>query len=186
MDIQYGLFGTRRRRNGLKGLVILLLAVIMLTGCSYVEKKSNYQSPLEIATEQSEYIMECIVNKDKEGLKSVFSKHIAETHDLDKEIDEFFNFIDGEIISYDAPEGNEGGYTRKDGEYTEKVLNGYIRKIETDNKKHYEIISNSYYIYKNNKEYEGVFYLSIINKDLWGGKKGYPEYGIRIVGEQMQ
>ena len=43
--------------------------------------------------------MECVVNKNKEGLKSVFSKYIAETHDLDKEIDEFFEFIDGEIIS---------------------------------------------------------------------------------------
>ena len=115
--------------------------------------------------------MECIVNKDKEGLKSVFSKYISETHDLDKEIDEFFAFIDGEIVSYDEPEGNEGGYTRRDGEYTEKVLNGYIRKIETDSMKHYEIISNSYYIYKDNEECEGVFYLSIINKDLWGAKK---------------
>ena len=170
----------------MKRLGVVLLVSLMLMGCSLKNKDEDYQPPLEIATEQSEYIMECVVNKDKEGLKSVFSKHIAETHDLDKEIDEFFKFIDGEIISYDAPEGNEGGYTRKDGEYTEKVLNGYIRKIETDNKKHYEIISNSYYIYKNNKEYEGVFYLSIINKDLWGGEKGFPKHGKKIVGEQMQ
>ena len=48
------------------------------------------------------------MNKDKEGLKSVFSNHIEETHDLDKEIDEFFEFIDGNIISYDEPEGHEG------------------------------------------------------------------------------
>ena len=47
------------------------------------------------------------MNKDKEGLKSVFSKHIEETHDLDKEIDEFFEFIDGNIISYDEPKCND-------------------------------------------------------------------------------
>ena len=161
MDIQYGLFGTRRRRNGLKGLVILLLAVIMLTGCSYIEKKSNYQPPLEIATEQSEYIMECVVNKDKEGLKSIFSKHVAETHDLDKEIDEFFEFIDGDIISYDEPEGNEGGYTRRDGEYTEKELTGVIRNIQTDKGKIYSIGYRSYYIYKSNEDYVGIQIINI-------------------------
>ena len=71
-----------------------MLVSLMLMGCSLKNKDEDYQPPLEIATEQSEYIMECVVNKDKEGLKSVFSKHIAETHDLDKEIDEFFKFID--------------------------------------------------------------------------------------------
>ena len=69
-------------------LSIVLLVALMLAGCSHVEDNKDYKAPLEIATEQSEYIMECIVNKDKEGLKSIFSKHVAETHDLDEEIDE--------------------------------------------------------------------------------------------------
>ena len=119
----------------MKNLKIMLLIVLTLTGCSFMDGEEEYQSPMEYATEQSEYIMECIVNKDKEGLKSVFSKHIAQTHDLDKEIDEFFAFIDGEIVSYDEPEGYEGGYTMKDGEYTEKELGGRIRNIRTDKKR---------------------------------------------------
>ena len=108
--------------------------------------------------------MECIVNKDKEGLKSVFSKHIAQTHDLDKEIDEFFKFIDGEIISYDEPEGYEGGYTRKDGEYTEKELGGRIRNVKTNKDNKYYISYKSFYINKNNEDYLGVDYIIITNQ----------------------
>ena len=161
MDIQYGLSGIRRRRNGLKRLVILLLAVIMLTGCSYVEKKKNYQPPLEIATEQSEYIMECVVNKDKEGLKSVFSKHIAETHDLDKEIDEFFEFIDGKIVTYDEPVGREGGAIIYYGEYREKELYGWTENIMTDTGKKYSISFMIYQVHKNNEDKVGVNRITI-------------------------
>ena len=136
----------------------------MLTGCSYIDGDEDYQPPLEIATEQSKYIMECIVNKDKEGLKSVFSKHVSETHDLDKEIEEFFAFIDGEIVSYDEPEGNEGGYTRRDGEYTEKMLNGHTKKIITDVGKEYRVSFMMYQICKANEEKVGVKRITIIDK----------------------
>ena len=166
MDIQYELYGIGRRKDGMKRLVILLL-VVMMTGCSYIEKKSNYQPPLEIATEQSEYIMECVVNKDKEGLKSVFSKHIAETHDLDKEIDEFFEFIDGEIVTYDEPEGHEGGYSIEYGEYIEKKLSGDIDNVKTDKGKTYSIGYQSYYIYKSNEDYIGVGIINIVDEDTW-------------------
>lgn len=118
----------------------------------------------EYATEQSEYIMECIVNKDKEGLKSVFSKNIAETHDLDKEIDEFFDFIDGEIISYDEPEGHEGGYAMKDGEYTDKKLYGWTENVISDTGKEYDINFLMYEIYTSNEKNIGVKRITITDK----------------------
>jgi len=153
----------------LKQLAVVLLVMVVLTGCSFInkdeDKKEENQTPKEYATEQSEYIMECIVNKDKEGLKSVFSKHIAETHDLDKEIDEFFEFIDGEIVSYDEPEGHEGGYKMKEGEYTEKKLYGEIDNIKTDKGKTYSIGYQSYSIYKSNEEYVGVRIVNIRDED---------------------
>ena len=157
--------------TSLKRFIIILLAVLVLTGCSVTnktdEKKEEYQSPKEYATEQSEYIMECIVNKDKQGLKSVFSEHISETHDLDKEIDEFFEFIDGEIVSYDEPEGYEGGYTMEYGKYKEKELYGEIDNIKTDKGKTYSIGYQSYYIYISNESREGINVISIIDEDTW-------------------
>ena len=150
--------------NNLKRLVILFLAVLMLTGCSYIDGDEDYQPPLEIATEQSKYIMECIVNKDKEGLKSVFSKHIAQTHDLDKEIDEFFEFIDGEIVSHGEPEGYEGGYKMRDGGYTEKVLTGKISNIQTNKGDDYSVRIRMYSIYKENSDHVGVSIINIVNE----------------------
>ena len=151
-----------------KYLTVILLIMVAFTGCSFInkdtEKNEDYQSPKEYATEQSEYIMECIVNKDKEGLKSVFSKHIAETHNLDKEIDEFFEFIDGEIISYDEPEGYEGGYRMRYGEYTEKVLTGEINNILTKNGANYSVGMRMYSIYKENRDHEGVSIINIIKE----------------------
>ena len=133
----------------------------MLTGCSYIDGDEDYQPPLEIATEQSEYIMECIVNKDKEGLKSVFSKYISETHDLDKEIDEFFEFIDGKIVSYDEPVGREGGASLAYGEYREKELNGCIENIKTELENQYVISFFMYQICKSNEDRIGVYAIVI-------------------------
>ena len=78
------------------------------------------------------------------------------------------------------------GGTMEYGEYKKKVLNGEIDNIKTNNEKKYEVLINSYYIYRDNKKYEGVFYLSIIDEQLWNLDKSYPEAGIRVVGEQMQ
>ena len=104
---------------------------------------------------------ECIVNKDKEGLKSVFSKHIAETHDLDKEIDEFLEFIDGKIVSYDEPTGYEGSYEMRAGEYYKKELGGDTKNIVTDAEKKYHIGFLSYQIYEKDEDYIGVDIIAI-------------------------
>ena len=163
--------GGIKRMIYLKHLVFILLVMVVLTGCSLINKdedeKEEYQSPTEYAIEQSEYIMECVVNKDKEGLKSVFSKYIAETHDLDKEIDEFFEFIDGEIVSYDAPDGHEGGYTMEDGGYKVKELYGEIDEIKTDKGRRYSIGYQLYYIYITNEKREGISVITIIDEDSW-------------------
>ena len=161
--------GGTKRMIYLKQLGLVLIVMFVFVGCSFIneddEQKKENQLPKEYATEQGKYIMECIVNKDKEGLKSVFSKHIAETHDLDKEIDEFFEFIDGEIISYDEPEGYEGGYTMRDGGYTEKELYGEIDNIKTDKGKTYSIGYQSYSIYKSKESYVGVRIVNIRDED---------------------
>lgn len=46
----------------------------------------------------------------------MFCKEIENTHDLDNEIQRALDFINGEIVSYDKPDGNSGGGTIKYGE----------------------------------------------------------------------
>lgn len=155
-------------------LGITLIVILSLIGCSFIYEDEDYQTPEEYATEQSEYIIECVVNKDKEGLKAVFSKHISETHDLDKEIDEFFEFIDGEIASYDEPEGRECGGIIYYGECRERELNGWTENIMTDTGKKYRISFMMYQICKSNPDYVGVELITITDKtDTKDGERRY-------------
>ena len=148
--------------------------VLTLTGCSFMDGEEEYQTPKEYATEQAEYIMECIVNKEKEGLKSVFSTHISETHDLDKEIDEFFQFIDGEIVSYDETIGREGGGVLAYGEYKEKELYGHTENIITDTGKKYHVSFMMYQIYETNPDYVGVDLITVTDKtSIEDGERKY-------------
>ena len=66
-------------------------------------QEKEYDSPHLVAKQQSEDILECILNEDVEGLKSLFCPKFQNTHNLDDEIEELFRFISGEIISYDTP-----------------------------------------------------------------------------------
>jgi hypothetical protein len=93
--------------------VLLLTAMaITLTGCSASNKTNSeeYKSPGDLAKERQTEIMECFINKDAETIKSFFSEYVIETYpDIDTQIDEAFNFLDGEIVSYDEPFSSASG-----------------------------------------------------------------------------
>ena len=172
---------------GLKKFMIMLLAVLVLTGCSATnktdEKKEEYETPVMMARRQGKEIMEYVLNKDKEGLKSMFSKYILETHDLDNEIDEFFEFIDGEIISYDEPDGDDRGgqYSPNESKRIRK-LGGNVNNIKTDKGKTYSISFLTYYIYNSNKDKVGVDVIGVIDEDSWEGEVPYKTVDKRGIG----
>ncbi|MBQ8935987.1 MAG: DUF5104 domain-containing protein [Oscillospiraceae bacterium] len=73
------------------GCVMLLFSLLGCGGDLRNEK---------IAEATFDTMIECINHEDKEGLKSLFSETaIEEATDLDSEIDLFFNWFDGEIIT---------------------------------------------------------------------------------------
>ena len=157
--------------------LILLLIILLLTGCNVADVKPNrndekkIQSEKEYVKEKGQYIVECIINKDKEGMKTVFSKHTAEICDLDEEIEDFFTFFEGNITSYDEPNDYGGGYILKDGEYVEKEVGGRMKNIKTDTGAEYYLFFSSYQVCKKNKDYEGVEYILIVNETDKDNKK---------------
>ena len=167
--------------------IIIFLSMLLLCGCSnreYGAREMEYVDIKEYSRIQAEEIIECVVRKDKEGLKSVFSKHISETHNLDKEIDEFFEFIDGEIVSYDTPEGSMGGGRKRDGEYVERTTGGQIENIITSTGNKYMISFMTYYICEENKDKEGVSVLGVVDANSYKGEIPYQTYDEYVVGEQ--
>ena len=149
---------------------MILSVILLLTACNIADEKidgndeSKRQYEIEYVTEKGQYIMECVMNKDKEGVKKVFSKHVTEICNLDKEIDDLFMFFDGEIISYDDPKEHGGGYILSDGEYVEKEVGGRVNNIKTDTGRKYYLFFSSYQVCRNNKDYEGVEYILIVDE----------------------
>ena len=151
-------------------ITMILSVMLLLTACNMTDEKtdgndeSKRQYEIEYVTEKGQHIMECVVNNDKEGVKKVFSKHVAEICNLDKEIDDLFMFFDGKIISYGEPKEYGGGYILRDGEYVEKEVGGRVNNIKTDTGGNYYLFFSSYQVYKKNKDYEGVEYILIVDE----------------------
>lgn len=104
-------------------IVILSVTVMLLTGCNL--SGEEYKTPTKQAEELQNDIMECFINKDKETLKSYFCQYTLDNAiDIDKKINDAFNLIDGEIVSYDEPYATEtGNMDRKDyGATTENII----------------------------------------------------------------
>ena len=77
----------------------LVPMLFLLTACLYKPRKEEVQTKEEMET-----VMELIQNKDKSELKEHLSDYIKRTKDADAMIDELFDSIDGNIVSYDEPQ----------------------------------------------------------------------------------
>ena len=154
-----------------KILAVISLIPIFLSGCF------DSHSTREIAMLQAKGIIICIQNKNSERLKSLFCDEIKSRDSIDSEIENLFNFIDGEIISYDeftvlgqsknsTPEGIE-----------EEGICGNIHNIKTDTGKNYSLYFYSYHINKEDEDSVGVTDVTIFDEDTYDPEEGYPDYG---------
>ena len=77
--------------------VSLIFILILFTGC--IGSNNVPPPPDEVARLQSVDVINYFKNEDIEGLKDMFCKTTSETHNLDKEIQGAFDYINGKIIS---------------------------------------------------------------------------------------
>ena len=73
------------------------------------------------ANARLEQVIEAVKNKDKDVLRSMFSKQaLSESDDFDGSIDDLFAFFQGEVISWKKPSGptvfesNDHGHKKKE------------------------------------------------------------------------
>jgi hypothetical protein len=100
----------------------------------------------EEAPDEREYVQEilqCLIYRDTHTLKNMFCRVTAQAEGFDRQLQEFWNFIDGEIVSYSIPKTDDRqGYEREWYSYFTK-----IRRVRTDTGKQYQI--RIYYELKN-------------------------------------
>lgn len=144
----------------------------LMTGCS---KSEPPQQPWQKAKQYLQTVIDCTERKDAEGIKELFCTNVQEKRDLDGEIEEFFGFIDGNIVSYNEPDGHSGPSVIDWGETIEEGMYGEIDEIETDKGEKYRIYINGYLVNKNHKEYVGIGDMGIENADSYYDEKGHEQ-----------
>lgn len=169
----------------IKLLVVIEIIALLVCGCRIRYEPSEYGNP---AVEQGEIIIKAVIDKKTEPIKALFCPYIIENHpDLENEIRGMFEFMDGDIISYDEPFGDETGFKTdaKEGRI-EEAISCEIKNVKTSTGRTYRIGCGAFTKFKKYPQYIGVTDITVFDEDLHDSEAGYPEEAIyRIYSSEM-
>lgn len=143
-----------------KIFIFPLIVIIVTTLCSCSKTNSSNIT----VKGQCDEIIRCFNEKDSDGLKSMFCETVKKTENLDEQIENAFDFIDGEITSYDYLIGSESKSV-DEGKVTKKRVYPWITEILTDKNRKYEMQFDSYIIYENKDEAIGIICIEIFDRE---------------------
>ena len=99
-----------------------------------------------------------INEKDVDGIEQLFNKFSQKEEKLREDIENFFNYIDGEIVDYNINFRGEVDSWIEDGKWVEQEVQTNIENIITDTGTKYYIVFREYMIYKKDETKEGGIY----------------------------
>lgn len=146
-------------------MLLVLVSLLLVSSCNKLEDVSSgaegiFVSEDQKADERMEQIISALKDKDKEALKSLFSKKaIDEADDFDSETDSLFNFIQGDIESWES----DGWASSESIEYGKKSLMirfGFTIKTDKDT---YDFFVIDYSVDTINPDNQGVYMLELID-----------------------
>ena len=184
----------------MKKKFIFFIAIVMLAGCTSAPEQTENANITEIKTEETkteptsesqsetasntkekrmtaeemcEAVLGAIQSEDREQLKALFCDEISATHDLDDELLNFFDFVDGKFIAFTDyhTELRHGGESNK-GAYVKFFIAPRIRVAKTDTEKKYTVEFYANLIYKDEPNRIGLEYIVITDSEgneLWVG-----------------
>lgn len=143
-------------------LTLLGAIVISLSSCQAIEKKLfPYAGTAE---KMRDSVMDCFTDQNVEVLKDLFCDEIKNTHDLDEEIQAAFEFIQGNIVSYDLSMYGPSGEEVRDGKVVLKDRSINVDKIITDLDNEYKIAFNYYLVNEEHKDMVGITFITVTDK----------------------
>ena len=156
---------TAGRRRCLKFGVCLIISIfIIMSGCSFMNSE-KVNTPERQAKAISTQMIKCFKEKDSENLKSLFSQHVQGKYDLDTQIKEAFDFINGDIVSHDEPDGKSSGKSTDMLGTIYREIQGEVTSVKTDKGKTYGIYYFACRTYRYDKDYVGVYCILIASED---------------------
>lgn len=139
-------------------VLIATLLVVQLTACGFHRSGGKYETPNQLAEKLQTKIMDCFVNKDKDTLEKFFSEYtLNHCPEIEKQIEGAFALIDGEIVSYDEPDGDEVGAM------DEKCYSASTSHVITDKDTEYWIRFSGHLTSTKDESKVGVLYIKVVN-----------------------
>ena len=130
--------------------------------------------------QEAERVVNIVINalkeKDADAIKNLFSEYARkEDSDIDKQIEDMFNFIDGNIVSTgEILAGYSGGSTSAERGDIKTLYSGSIYDVTTDKGKTYFITIYGIYNFNWNEDKEGVYLINVL--DDIASKKNLMDY----------
>ncbi|MCM1334618.1 MAG: DUF5104 domain-containing protein [Bacteroides sp.] len=149
-------------------LLLFILSFLCLSSCS---KDSVFVDTDAVIKENTEQMMQCIIDRNAEKLLTFFSDDMRENESEKtlEEIEQLFDFIDGDIVSYSYSSGGLYGSV-SNSEYELYLCEPTFQKTETSTEKIYTIQFAYDYIWKGKPEYEGISKIIAFPGEDWGNR----------------
>lgn len=150
----------------LRLVICVLISVVILTGCFNLTDENHriYINRKEIAKEHAESLIESIQTNNIDSIADLFNQEIQSSEpNLNKNINNLYDYMDGNIVSYDSISMVDG-YSMREGQYVDIHINTEIRGIKTDTDNWYSIEINDFLIYSEDVDQEGAKSILIFHK----------------------
>ncbi|MDR1806079.1 MAG: DUF5104 domain-containing protein [Clostridium sp.] len=151
-----------KRIKRIIAIVVLISSILLLSSClegNKIMRIISFKNDDKIENQVFIQIKDSIKNRDNMALKSQFSaRAISRAENLDAQIDIFFDFFEGEIISWKVDGSYVGKSNLIEGK-TKEFVSIYI--IETDKRKYILKVAH-FYINTNEPDLVGINSIQVI------------------------
>lgn len=145
---------------------ILILSMLLLSSCTIGGSRTgilNKNKDDKKAAIRLERVIEAIKNKDKNALKSIFSKQaLEEADDFDSKVDDLFNFFQGEVVSWKKPSGPTVFESNDHGHEKKEVSSYYY--VNTDKQKYFFLLRD-YPVDTDHSDNVGLYMLLVVKAE---------------------
>ena len=148
-------------------LIIILICLIGISssGCAVSQVLENKADNQKHAEEVSKKLIRYINEKDVDGIEQLFNQYSRNEDKLRKDIEDFLDYIDGEIEEYNFNYRGDVSSSIRNGNWTKQETETKLENIITDKEKKYHIYYGEYMIYTEDKDKEGIVYLILYDEN---------------------
>ena len=151
--------------------VYLICMIGTMCSCSKNDSNEEYYKvyPTELNQEASriyEVALDAFKNEDITKLENEFSEFAKENANLNDEIENAFEFIEGNITTVESSYVGYGGGSKDEQGYVRADYDVSLYNVRTDKYRNYEIRIYGIFFYRNNEHKQGINRISIFDNDI--------------------